>query len=399
MRLRGIIDNAEGNNEWQVWLMGSITLCRDYSSGVTVLSNSFIDRYMCEANDAQIKIYLYLLRCINSDIAVSVDDMAERFNYSERDIVRALKYWDAKRVLSLSFNSRGSLTCIQLMDLKDTPEALDAAVPGYGETGYDDSTDAVSGRAGTGGNIQVVDFSNKREYTPEELIRFKNEPGVSELLFVAEEYLGKTLRSDEIASIFFMYETYNFRTELIEYLIEYCANNKKKNIKYIESVAKNWAETGIETVEQARLRTGTIPAEVYKVFGAFGISGRNPIEPEISYVFKWQKIYGFSIEMICRACEKTIMTIHSPSFEYTDSILSGWKEAGAYELKDVELLDAKHAKESERRPARSADRPSGTAPAKSGTTAAVKKQGGFNSFAQRKYDYAELEKDALRNQG
>ena len=389
--------------------MGSITLCRDYSSDVTILSNSFIDRYMCEANDAQIKIYLYLLRCINANHMISVDDMAERFNYTERDVVRALKYWDDKRVLSLSFNSLGSLTCIQLMDLKGMPDRSGADMV-YKETlniGGTDGTDYSDGDGmeepvvgtGVGGNIQVVDFSNKIQYTPEELIQFKSEPGVSELLFVAEEYLGKTLRSDEIASFLFMYSTYGFRTELIEYLIEYCANNKKKNIKYIESVAKNWAETGIETVEQAKSRTATAPAEVYEVFRAFGISGRNPIEPEISYVYKWQHIYGFPIELICRACEKTIMTIHSPSFEYADSILSNWKEEGAYELKDIERLDAKHAKEAERRPVRNSGNPGAGAQAKNGTPSAGKKQGGFNSFTQRKYDYAELEKDALRNQG
>ena len=375
--------------------MGSVTLCRDYSSDVTMVSNSFIDRYMCEANDAQIKIYLYLLRCINSDVMISVDDMADRFNYSEKDVLRALKYWDTRRALSLSFNSRGSLTCIQLMDLNDAPDASGESISDEEVPGDDER--AVTGL--NGGNIQVVDFSNKIQYTPEELIRFKSEPGVSELLFVAEEYLGKTLRSDEIASILFMYESYGFKTELIEYLIEYCANNKKKNIKYIESVAKNWAETGIATVEQARLRTGNVPAEVYEVFRAFGISGRNPIEPEISYVYKWRKIYGFSVELICRACEKTIMTIHSPSFEYVDSILLSWKEAGAYELKDVEMLDAKHAKESERHPARNQDKKASGSSLRSSAAASGKKQGSFNGFAQRKYDYAELEKDALRNQG
>ncbi len=385
--------------------MGSITLCRDYSSDVTIVSNSFIDRYMYEANDAQIKIYLYLLRCINSDLMISVDDMADRFNYSEKDVMRALRYWDAKHVVSLSFNSLGSLTGIQLMDTRETGgrvhtdlrdgtinESIPAdADPGINIRGYMADTsaddreeeDTTGNDSGIGGNIRVVDFSNKIQYTPEEMIRFKAEPGVGELLFVAEEYLGKTLRQDEIASFMFMYESYGFRTELIEYLIEYCANNKKKNIKYIESVAKNWAETGIETVEQAKLRTGNIPSEVYEVFRSFGITGRNPIEPEISYVYKWQRIYGFSIELIRKACEKTIMTIHSASFEYADSILLSWKKAGAYELKDVELLDAKHAKETEKHPVKTS----------------VKKQGGFNGFTQRKYDYAELEKDALRNQG
>ena len=385
--------------------MGSITLCRDYSSDVTIVSNSFIDRYMCEANDAQIKIYLYLLRCINSDLMISVDDMADRFNYTEKDVMRALKYWDSKRVVSLSFNSYGGLTGIRLMDIRETDgsvyaglsrETFEDGIPADADQGRNGSghmlrateidpaeEDMTENGSGIGGNIQVVDFSNKRQYTPEELIRFKAEPGVGELLFVAEEYLGKTLRQDEISTFLFMYESYGFKTELIEYLIEYCANNKKKNIKYIESVAKNWAETGIETVEQAKFRTGNVPPEVYEVLRAFGITGRNPIEPEISYVFKWQRIYGFTIGLIRKACEKTIMTIHSASFEYADSILLSWKNAGAYELKDVELLDAKHARETEKHPVKTN----------------VKKQGGFNGFTQRKYDYAELEKDALRNQG
>ena len=32
----------------------------------TLVSNLFIDEYMKDANDAQLKIYLYLLRCMSS---------------------------------------------------------------------------------------------------------------------------------------------------------------------------------------------------------------------------------------------------------------------------------------------------------------------------------------------
>ena len=345
--------------------MSNITLCKDYSSEVTLLSNSFIDDYMCEANDAQIKIYLYLLRRMGSGGSFCVSDMADRFNYTEKDVIRALKYWDKKKVLSLSFNSAGSLTCIQLLDVRKKEEEVREA-----ETEAGDAE----------GRVQVVDFSKKRSYTAQELAEFKNKPEIEQLLYVAETYLNKMLRPDEITSILFMYDSYGFSADLIEYLIEYCANNKKKNIKYIEAVADSWAATGITTVEEAKSRTGTVPSEVYEVFKAFGISGRNPIEPEISYVYKWNRVYGFPIDIICEACTRTIMKIHSASFEYADSILSNWKEAGVASFEDIEKADRAHT-------AKGAS--------SKGTRQQAKKAGAFNNFSQRKYDYAELEKDAL----
>lgn len=359
--------------------MGNVTLCKDYSSDVTLLSNSFIDDYMCEANDAQIKIYLYLLRRMGMGSPFTVSDIADRFNYTEKDVLRALKYWDKKKVVSLSFNSSGSLTCIQLLDMRRT-----------GIVNMNEKNDEVREEVriepaavpgGTGN--KVVDFSKtgRKSYTPEELASFKDKPEISQLLFIAETYLSKTLRPDEINSILFMYDSYGFSADLIEYLIEYCANNKKKSIKYIEAVADSWAATGITTVEEAKMRTGNIPGEVYEVFKAFGIRGRNPIEPEISYVHKWSSIYGFSIDIICEACNRTIMSINSVSFEYADKILSNWKKAGVITYEDIERADAVHANETASRGAKS----SGKA-AKSGT---------FNDFSQRKYDYAQLEKDAL----
>ncbi|MCR4806697.1 MAG: DnaD domain protein [Lachnospiraceae bacterium] len=355
--------------------MANVTLCKDYSSDVTILNNCFIDEYMCEANDAQIKIYLYLLRSLGMGSGLSVSDIADRFNYTEKDVIRALKYWDKKKVMSLSFNSSGNLTCIQLLDMKAGKREEDPVqmpTPVTVEVEVED-------------RIKMIDFSSKKSYTAQELASFKEKPEIAQLLYVAETYLGKTLRPDEITSILYMYDSYGFSADLIEYLIEYCANNKKKNIKYIESVADSWAATGISTVEEAKSRTRRIPGEVYEVFKAFGISGRNPVEPEISYVFKWMNVYGFTIDIICEACSRTIMAIHSPSFEYTDTILYNWKEAGVYSFDDIKKADALHSAAAVTKQSRK--------PQTSGKSA--KQAGSFNDFSQRKYDYAQLEKDAL----
>ena len=46
----------------------------------TVVSNCFIDEYMKDANDAQLKVYLYLLRMLNANQAISVSSIADKFN-------------------------------------------------------------------------------------------------------------------------------------------------------------------------------------------------------------------------------------------------------------------------------------------------------------------------------
>ena len=47
-----------------------------------------------DANDAQLKIYLYLLRVTGAGLTTSISDMADQFNHTEKDVVRALKYWE-----------------------------------------------------------------------------------------------------------------------------------------------------------------------------------------------------------------------------------------------------------------------------------------------------------------
>lgn len=44
--------------------MGQFTIYKDDYQDFTVISNRFIDMYMRDANDAQIKVYLYLIRML-----------------------------------------------------------------------------------------------------------------------------------------------------------------------------------------------------------------------------------------------------------------------------------------------------------------------------------------------
>ena len=97
--------------------MRSITITTDTSCGSTRVSNRFIDEYMKDANDAQIKIYLYLLRAAGTNLPAGISDIADIFNHTEHDVLRALKYWDKQGVLSLQYDENKKIVGICIVDL------------------------------------------------------------------------------------------------------------------------------------------------------------------------------------------------------------------------------------------------------------------------------------------
>ena len=84
--------------------MSCFTIYQDNHTDSTVISNRFIDEYMKAANDAQLKIYLYLLRMMSASRATSISDIADIFNYTEKDVMRALKYWEKNQLLTLDLD-------------------------------------------------------------------------------------------------------------------------------------------------------------------------------------------------------------------------------------------------------------------------------------------------------
>ncbi|MBQ7582413.1 MAG: DnaD domain protein [Lachnospiraceae bacterium] len=355
--------------------MSQVTLYGDCVSGATILSNRFIDIYMGNANDAQIKIYLYLLRCIGGNMPVSVSIIADFFNYTEKDVLRALKYWEKQRLLKLTFSDSKQLTEIQLLPIQAIASTTQTALQAV----------TVEPAAAERTEAKVFRLPEKPNYSAEKLLDFRNRPDIAQFLFVAEQYMKKTLNANEVSSFLYMYDALGFDTDLLEYLVEYCANNKKKSIRYIESVANSWAASGIRYVEEAKEYTANVPTEIYDVFKAFGIrTNRTPLETELIYVRRWKSL-GFSTELMIEACTRTVMSTHNPSFAYADKILSNWNNENVRNLSDVERLDQEHMQN-----VRPIEKTAKENPEKPQTA------NKFKNFSQRTYDYSALEKEAFQ---
>ena len=159
-------------------------------------------------------------------------------------------------------------------------------------------------------------------------------------------------------------------------------------MRYIETVALAWAKDGITTVEMARDASSRFSKDYYTILKAMGISGRNPVDNEITYIDTWRKTYGFDLELIQEACSRTVLSTGQPSFQYADKILSGWKKKNVHTLEDVRLLDAEHKKRQLEKAVSRKKQPA----------AQSQSNNRFNNFHQRDYDFTEYEKRLLNNQ-
>ena len=90
--------------------MSLISLQNSSELEVTILSNRFIDNFMPRANGEFVKVYIYLLRMVSAaPSSFSLEHMADSLFCTERDISRALKYWEKQGLLSLSYTAGESV--------------------------------------------------------------------------------------------------------------------------------------------------------------------------------------------------------------------------------------------------------------------------------------------------
>ena len=357
-------------------IMKEIKLTKYVQTNATVLDNEFIDHYMVRANGEYVKVYLLLLRHMNQSSGyLSVSELADLLECTEKDILRALRYWKSEGLLDY------------LDDTPDDPSPKSTAPSPAASSGLHDvqsgymtssiPADSVSDSAALASTTNIQQYRSRKERA-----EFK------ELLFVAEQYLGKTLSATDIDQITYFYDTLNMSAELIEYLIEYCVENGHKSMHYINKVALSWHEENITTVNLAKTSSFLYNKNCYCVLNAYGIKGRGPAASEIAYIRKWSEEYGFALEVILEACDRTMNSIHQPSFDYTDSILKRWKDKNVRQLKDIDAVDADYRKEKERAKELAKERKR-----QQQTQKPVNSQNNkFNNFDGRSYDMNDLER-------
>ena len=326
----------------------------------TLVANEFIDEYMAQANGEYVKVYLYLLRHQGEEI--TVEAIASALDHTESDVKRALTYWQKKGILE---------------NPEPAYESPAENGPEYGRTGKGTYDQAETAEKETSESQTPV-------YSAGQVQRLSGDEEFSQLLYIAQKYLNKVFTPRDCQVFAYLYDTLKLSTELLEYLVEYCAQNGHFSLRYLEKVALNWHSRGIRTPDEARDFAESFNSDMFSVMKAFGLGDRRPAAKEQQLMARWFREYGFSRELVLMACDRTISAIHIPSFQYADRILSDWREAGVRTRRDVELQDEKRRQEKKQKSASVQENGSAR---EAGRRRAPNQ---FHNFKQRDTDYDAL---------
>ena len=356
--------------------------CNAYN--MTPVPTEFLDTYMPHANGEFVKVYLRLLRLAASGQTSALSDVADTLSCTEKDVARALRYWEKAGLLKLQSDAGGEITGIAFVPI--TAETGGTGTAGTGADGNvtseretnapTDKTSALRRR------VPESTVPKRKQLTAARITQLEDTEDFMYLLFVSGQYLGRNLTRTDIDTLGYFYDELHMGVDLIEYLIEYCVSNNHTSIRYIETVGLAWHAEGITTVEAAKEAGRKYNKDYYAILKALGIYNHSPISAEIRLMDKWMKTYSFTMDVIREACTRTIMQTAKPTLAYADGILTRWYNEHIRTLEDVKNEDELH------RQKKSQDQ-------KKPTQGKTKKpSGSFYNFEQRNYDKT-LEKQLL----
>lgn len=376
----------------------------------------FIMDYMPKAPSGYTHVYLYLLALsYKSQKDVNLEKVAKTLKMLYSEVISALGYWNEQGVLNfkedeelafltqplsdqLSLESLyGSLMSEQpkaiepvlepsidtlashddLPKLESTPVSPEIAPVSEPESKPLEETTAVP-------LVPQRNFlkASRPNYTTEEINIYKKQSQeYSDLVQSAEAILGP-ISLDYQKLLYGLYDWLGMSFELIKCLLQYCAKQRKTTLRYIETTAIGWVEQdGITTVEEAQAKIET-DKRYYKVLKKLGIK-RDILTPvDKAFIDKWIDTWEFDLEMVLKACEKTVASISNPNLNYTDKILSAWQKDHIKTPQDIEVSD--HAFQGKK--ALEATSTKGS------TWVTPKKKTRFNTMDSRTWDFDELDR-------
>lgn len=279
-------------------------------SNIIPVQTDFIEKIMPSAPPAFSLVYLFALsKCINKE-PITNEEIAKNLSLLESDVVNAWKYFQEKNVIDIDEKNN----TINFLDI-----SIDRNNNICEKTSY---------------------LSKKPEYSPDEIALYSEKSkDVKELFLTAQNYLGRLLSYNDMQILFGIYDWLALPLNVIEILLAYAAKIGKTSMSYIEKIAISWADENINTPEKALQKIDTYNKKYKQILKSFGILDRLPVESEKMYIKKWTDDFGFSIDIICLACEKTILQTSKASFPYADKILENWHKNNVSSVDDILKLE------------------------------------------------------------
>lgn len=360
--------------------MKAISITSENGETFSSVSNFFIDYYMTEANGEFVKIYLYMVRLSQANRPVDIQDIADHFQCTQKDVCRAIRYWADRDLIRLEYNQNNELIGITITR-PAAPEPQEESERNSGmellsKPAYKEKVTPIEQLRALPPMTKVLelpDIPEKQPLSSMQLRAYEKDKEMENILYQFEMYCGHSPTQSEFQTLLYIYDQLRFPAELLEYLIEYCVSLEHTSHRYMEKVAINWYTEGIQSADQAKQKTAAYHALNNAITKELGLS-RVLTPTELKYINTWTNDYSFQQDIIVEACQRA-SAANKINFRYINSILTSWHDSDVQSLADIQKLDLAY-----------------NAGKKSAAKQVVtKKVQAFNDFSQREYDDQELE--------
>ena len=123
---------------------------------------------------------------------------------------------------------------------------------------------------------------------------------LSGMFYQAESILGHMLSGNEIELLYSFYDWLGLPCEVIVMLLSYAAKQGKVGKRYLETVAIDWADKGIDTFDKAEeyiTQLEEIGSNEHKIRTILGIYDRALTQTEKKYISAWTEELNISPEL------------------------------------------------------------------------------------------------------
>lgn len=231
---------------------------------------------------------------------------------------------------------------------------IESALCFWTEAGIISEADGADGDAKLSGLEQhkiIKPQSAPPRYTTEEIasvLEGRNDlPGIID---ECQNAFGKVFNSHEVRTIISLVDYLGVDGDYLLVLINYCIRNGKQSIHYVEKLAYEMYNEGVDSAKELEIRltakelSASLEGKIRKLFG---IKERALTTKEMQFIAKWASEFHYGIPVIRHAYEITINSIKEPSLPYTNAILEKWNSLGFRTLEDVQAYEKEKAAKAE----------------------------------------------------
>lgn len=288
-----------------------------WSGGIFNVPVDLVDKYIKMTSEYQLKALLFVLRNGGqSDTA----QIAKALGQTQGDIDDLMEFWVEEGILSVDGKEPAP-----------APKKQEAPA-----------------------QVKVVkEVLSPPTLTPKDIVDAQREnEHIAFLLNEAQVILGRTVSHAEQEMLVNMVNYYGLRVEVIMMILEFYRSEKERGkaigIAYVNAMAKNWADEGVETISDAEEKLQEIAKSDRlwnEIVAITGIRHRRPNANQRKMIADW--FSDFDITMITLAADIMKEKLPGPRLDYMDSIIKNWRKKGIKSPAQVKADQEEFAKKKE----------------------------------------------------